>query len=496
MGTDVSLASAASDGIDISDRLRTVLELTRSFTFLVDLGPDGSVEADQVSDQLTRDLGYTVEDLRALGGALAIVHPEDLPKAVAMIDALVVGEQPRLELRAVAKDGSVRWLQVYCTTTRPDVVGAVRVFGVGQDVTEQVEARKALEESTARFRAMFEHAPFGLLVVSPDQEIRAVNPAFHRITGYSEEEVVGQHVSVVVDPAFLGEAQKRFDRKVSVTDAERLEYESLWRTKDGRQIDVEMTVVPERDEEGNIRQYMTTVQDVTERKRAKADAEQARAERLTLLERLVEAHVEERVRIARELHDGLGQVLTSASLFAISIEERAPAPLAPGLSTLRSQLDEALAATRDLVWRLRPVEMDEAGLADAVVTMAEKIRHRHHIDVDLHISGLDDRLAPRLEAAIYRVVQEAVMNSVKHADPEAISIVITRRGSAIVAVIEDDGAGFDVESVSGRDDEAGFGIVGMRERAASFGGQLAIESRPGNGVMVRLEVPCTAAESS
>jgi signal transduction histidine kinase len=140
--------------------------------------------------------------------------------------------------------------------------------------------------------------------------------------------------------------------------------------------------------------------------------------------------------------------------------------------------------------------MDEAGLADAVVTMAEKIRHRHHIDVDLHISGLDDGLPPRMEAAIYRVVQEAVMNSVKHADPEVISIVITRRGSAIVAVIEDDGGGFDVESVSARDDEAGFGIVGMKERAASFGGQLAIESRPGNGVMVRLEVPCTGAESS
>src|SRR4029079_9195686 len=100
-----------------------------------------------------------------------------------------------------------------------------------------------------------------------------------------------------------------------------------------------------------------------------------------------------------------------------------------------------------------------------------------------------DRLPPPLEAAIYRVAQEAVMNSVKHADPSVISVVITRRGPSIVAVIEDDGVGFDLRGVSARDDDAGLGIVGMKERAESFGGSLTIESRQGNGVMVRLEVP-------
>jgi PAS domain S-box-containing protein len=357
----------ASVGFGTSeDRLRTILELTKSFTFLVDLTQDGSVQVERVSDGFTRDFGYTVEDMTALGGALAIVHPEDLSLAAGMIEALVAGEQVRAEVRAVASNGSARWVEVYCATeSGPDGEGSLRLFGVGQDVTEQVQARHALER--------------------------------------------------------------------------------------------------------------------------------AQEERLVLLERLVEAHAEERVRLARELHDGLGQILTSASLYATSIEPGLPASLVASLATLRGQLEEALAATRTLVWRLRPVELDERGLAGAVVTLAEKIRQRHGFQVDVHISGLDERLPAPAESAVYRVVQEAVTNAVKHANPQTISIVITRRKSAVVAVVEDDGAGFALDELVGSDDESGFGIVGMRERAASLGGQLVIESRPGNGAMVRLEVPCEGA---
>ena len=347
-----------------------------------------------------------------------------------------------------------------------------------------VEPDRTLFASEARFRAFFDLSPFGYLIMSTDQKLVAVNPAACRLTGYDKDELIGQHPSLVVDPSFLEQAQSRFDDGLSASTADRVHQESVWRTKDGRHIDVELSVMPERDAAGRIRQFLVAVQDVSAAKRA-VD------ERQVLLDRVVEAHAEERVRLARELHDGLGQVLTSASLFASSIEEEAPAALGAPLASLRAQLEEALTATRTLVWRLRPVEVDAQGLGGAVAILAEKTRQRHGFEVDAHVSGLDERLAPATASAIYRVVQEAVTNAVRHADPRAISIVITQHGPAIVAVVEDDGAGFVPDRVVRRHgDESGLGLLGMRERAAAAGGRLVVESRPGNGAMVRLEVPC------
>jgi PAS domain S-box-containing protein len=485
VGSSRSLARVDVDTATSEDRLRTILELTKSFTFLVDIETDEFVRVERVSDSFTRDFGYTVEDLRALGaGALAIVYPEDLPRALATMQQLVAGEQPRAELRAVAKDGSVRWVRVYCTTESvPGGAGPTRLFGVGQDVTEEVETREAVSANAARLAAFFEQSPIGQAIITAEGNLVAVNGALCELTGYGPEDLIGGLPAVVVHPTVVERAKERFRRILRTGSADRVDFDSLWVTKEGRTIEVALTLVPERDADGRPTQWVIAVQDVTERNRA-------HEERQILLERVVEAHAEERVRLARELHDGLGQLLTSASLYATSIEEQAPEALVASLATLRGQLGEALAATRTLVWRLRPAEIDERGVAGAVVTLVEKIRQRHHVQVDVHIGGLQERLPAQTESAIYRVVQEAVTNAVKHADPQTISILITRRRSAIVALIEDDGAGFVLQSVVARDDLSGFGIVGMRERAVSVGGRLVIESRPGNGTMVRLEVPC------
>lgn len=205
-----------------------------------------------------------------------------------------------------------------------------------------------------------------------------------------------------------------------------------------------------------------------------------------LLGRVVHARHEERLRLARELHDGLGQTLTSAALLARSLEEGAGGTSASTVAALRRLVETALSETRTLMWTLRPIAVEEIGFEAALRALAEMFQRCHGVRVDVHLSGVDD-LSPAVEAAAYRVAQESMANALKHAGPSVLSVLACRWGSTFTVVVEDDGAGFDP---SARVDEGAAGILGMRERAAALCGRLDLDSRVGHGTTVRLVVPC------
>jgi signal transduction histidine kinase len=195
---------------------------------------------------------------------------------------------------------------------------------------------------------------------------------------------------------------------------------------------------------------------------------------------------DERLRLARELHDGLGQTLTSAALLARSLELEAGAGPGTAVAELRRLVEAALTETRTIVWRLRPADVEELGFEAALRALAETVQRGHGVQVDLHLSAMD-HLSPEVEAAAYRVAQEAMTNAVKHAARTVLSVLVCRRGPTFTLVVDDDGTGFDPSAGAGH---GGAGILGMVERAAALGGRLDIESRPGRGTTVRLDVPC------
>ena len=196
------------------------------------------------------------------------------------------------------------------------------------------------------------------------------------------------------------------------------------------------------------------------------------------------ARHDERLRLARDLHDGLGQTLTSAALFARSLEESAGDSRST-VAVLRQLVEAALAETETIMWRLRPAGVEQLGFEAALHTLADTFQRCHGVPVDIHLSAVDE-LSPAVESAAYRVAQEAMINAVKHGTPTVISVLASRRGPTVTLVVEDDGTGFD-PSAPLRD--RGAGIVGMRERATALGGRLDIESAPGQGTTVRLVVP-------
>jgi signal transduction histidine kinase len=205
--------------------------------------------------------------------------------------------------------------------------------------------------------------------------------------------------------------------------------------------------------------------------------------------RVIEAQELERRRLARELHDETGQALTSILLGLRGIRAARTATEAEQVETeLRDIVVQALQDVRSLAVELRPTALDDFGLVPALERLAETFGERSGIQtvVEPHLGA--ERLPAEAETALYRLVQEALTNVVKHAEASQVSIVLTRRDGGVTALIEDDGHGFDVDQV----DSAALGLVGMRERLALLGGTLAIESPPGEGTTIAAYLPLSS----
>lgn len=215
-------------------------------------------------------------------------------------------------------------------------------------------------------------------------------------------------------------------------------------------------------------------------------------ERSQLLAKVIAAQEEERKRIARELHDEAGQALTSLLLGLKHLEDTVSDPShKTKAAELRSLTAETLDLMRGMALELRPSTLDDLGLVAALRRYVADYGRKHGVETDFHAGALDGaRLRPQSETALYRIAQEALTNVVKHSEAHSVSVLLERRDTKVVLVVEDDGKGFDVEAVIGSGAPASkLGILGMEERAALVGGSLTIESRSGGGTAVFAEVP-------
>jgi PAS domain S-box-containing protein len=226
------------------------------------------------------------------------------------------------------------------------------------------------------------------------------------------------------------------------------------------------------------------------------EREVAERQRIDLLGRLVTSQEFERRRIARDLHDQLGQRLTAlrlkiASLKEISSRDEEIASRVERLQEIAEQLDSEVSF---LAWELRPTALDDLGLVDAVGAFVKEWSRHYEIAADFHASGLAKaRLSHDTETHLYRITQEALNNITKHAGAKYVTVLLEKRDENIILIIEDDGAGFDpgakrVKTEAGN----GLGLVGMKERATLIGGELEIESAPGDGTTIYVRVPLSA----
>ena len=227
--------------------------------------------------------------------------------------------------------------------------------------------------------------------------------------------------------------------------------------------------------------------DITDRKRA-VDALRDHAQRLrSLSHRLLHVQETERHHIARELHDQVGQLLTGLKLNLEILQHSNADPAVAILAEALDLINELTTRVRSLSLDLRPSMLDDLGLLPALLWYFDSYTKQAHVRVSFRHDGLDRRMAPDIETAAYRIVQEALTNVARHAGVDEAEVRCSARQTQLDIQVEDHGEGFDSEATL-RSYTTG-GLPGMRERAALLGGHLTVDSTPGEGTRVIAEIP-------
>jgi PAS domain S-box-containing protein len=347
-----------------------------------------------------------------------------------------------------------------------------------------VNARKeAIGDAAVEYRAVFEAAPDGIILVGPDGSIRDVNPCALRMFGYERGEIVGRRVEILV-PREL--QRKHVDHRQGYMESPRarpmgvgLELRGL--RKDGSEFPVEISLSPVPDDEG--RYVISIVRDLTERRALQAFGAGA-----------VRAAEEERQRIARELHDDTAQRLAGLMLMLkVAGKTEDPKEREERIEQVREEIGAAADAVRRIARGLRPPVLDDVGLPAALESLVRSLRQAHAVDIDLTMDEPLGRLGADSELAMYRIVQEALSNAIRHSGASRVAVSLHAEDHVLRAEVRDDGAGFATEHPFS-DEGQGLGLVGMRERARQAGGTLEIDSTPGAGTWVCVVLPCGETE--
>jgi PAS domain S-box-containing protein len=354
---------------------------------------------------------------------------------------------------------------------------------VSRDVTLQARTETAVRASEERLARMIDLAPDGVLLLDAAGRINFANRASVLLLG---ADPVGRtwddplwHLDSLEEGRIPGSAI-RFE-PVRRTGEPAGEVLRRCRPASGSEKILAFQSSPLRDRAGRITGVVTTIQDVTSRGRVQEER-QARVRLEELARRQVEAQEAERLRLARELHDELGGVL--AGLKAC-LSRPAVSPQPEEVAYVLEQIDRLLGRVRDLSLDLRPPCLDGQGLLPALVELLDHFIARTGLSVHLEPAGIQERIAPDLETAAYRIVQEALTNVSRHAGASRVTVRVWLDDTALTVQVEDDGRGFDPVSPTGR----GIGLIGMRDRAFSLGGEVTVDSARGAGTRVTAEFP-------
>jgi PAS domain S-box-containing protein len=363
---------------------------------------------------------------------------------------------------------------------------------VTERTAELEQSNEALRESGQRLRATQTNAPIGVVETSPDgAAYLSVNDEYCRLTGYTSEELLQRKVSDIAHPDDWAIEQDLYRRMIAGEfPTFRLEKRRIRKDGTALWVDVNRTVV--RDADGRPQYVIGAILDITERKKA----EEA-LRRRELLESVVRSQEAERHRIARDLHDHLGQQLTGLRLALTDVAKslgNAPDIIekVEKVQKISGQLDRDVSL---LAFELHAKILSEQGLLAALGQFVSEWSRSYQIQADFHAVNptARKRMPGEVETHLYRIAQEALNNTLKYAKAASVSVLLEIRDDEIRLIVEDDGIGFDLNSKAkaAKKSGRGLGLTSMKERADLLGGRLEIETIPGRGTTIFVNVPVT-----
>ena len=362
-----------------------------------------------------------------------------------------------------------------------NILGVI-VFAV--DITD----RKRAEEELKRQRLALEHAVEGLSFLDAEGRYLSVNGSYAAACGYTPQEMVGTPWTRTVHP---DDHTKLAHAYAEMLRTGKAAIETRGLRKDGSVFHKEVVMVVVRDEDGALRGHYCFVKDITDRTRAEEDIRRSREQLRALASRLESAREEERTRIARDIHDELGQALTALNMDLSWIRSRLPqskplAPLHEKALAMAGLITHTIESVRRIATELRPGVLDQLGLVAALEWQAATFQTRYGIACRLELPAGEIELNAQRSTALFRMLQEALTNVVRHADATSISITLDKTDTEVRLTVEDNGKGLSQESLATMQS---LGIMGLRERAMALGGALRLQGIPGRGTIVEVSLP-------
>lgn len=421
------------------------------------------------------------------------VHPDDRQRISGLLQKAITERSVfDTDFRAVLESGEIRWMSGFGRVVEEAANGnPVQMSGVMFDITDRKKAEenlrqseKHLRESEERLRLLIESVEdYAIFTMTPEGIINSWNMGAEKIFGWTETEVIGQSAAIIFTPE---------DRKKGAPDQEmktallkgRAPDERFHIRKDGSRFYVSGVMTLLKDTNGKLQGFVKIARDMSlQRKAEKAFRDKE------MLQKLVGAQEDERRRIARDLHDELGQKLTALRLKLEKArrmcEDEAVCAEIDHIDMLAKSIDDGVDF---LAWELRPAALDQLGLIPALANYVRQWTLYSGVRAEFLSSSLKrKRFAREVETNFYRIAQEALNNINKHAEAKNVEIMLEKRGNLIVLIIQDDGKGFNAKDKKMRG--KGIGLIGMQERAELIKGNLEIESAPGAGTTIFVRVP-------
>ncbi len=423
------------------------------------------------------------------------IHPEDRDRTMQHLEDYLAHPAGEFEiiLRLRHADGGYRWILSRANALTDGTGKPYRLLGSHLDITRQKELENQARLDEQRLAALTRNTPVYLVEVDREGYIRYINKAYQ---GVRVEQVMGTRIADWFPPAQHGAIRSAFQRVFDTGRAETIEYS-----------------IP--NPEGELRSYMTQITpvtgeadvacvvfsatDITEKIRTEEELRSAHEALRSLAATISDMGEADRRKIARELHDQIGQnlsaMLLNMNIIRQSLPPEANAQVRGRLSDSVGLVEETIDRTRTIMSDLRPSVLDDYGLCAAIKWSADQFAERLGIPVRvLCPASHRERFAPRIETILFRIAQEALTNCAKHAKAQNIEIAMQEREGMLELSIRDDGVGICGETGEKKKGKgAGWGVAIMRERVASVNGSLEIRSEPGRGTTLTAMVPAELA---
>ncbi len=395
--------------------------------------------------------------------------------------------------------------RTYLSTKAPyrDAAGnVIGLLGISHDITERKRAEEALGESEARYRRLFEAAPFGIGTADLAGRILSANPAMEQITGYAFEELLALGVArVYVNPSARQEVLREIRRHGRVRDREvdlrrkdgslchallNMEQISLGDGQPPVLLTTLRDITAHRQAEEALRELAATLESKVAARTAELGQRAQQLQKLTL--ELSQAEERERRRIALILHEDLQQQIAAAKFHLNLARNRAryDPPQQALVDRVDEMLKEAIEKSRCLSHDLSPAVLHMNDLGEVLRWLAHRVREQQGLTVQVDVTSAATLPSEALTMFLFRAAQEMLFNVVKHAGVNEAALRVRHRGRCVCLRVSDRGRGFDPQEIR---KTAGFGLLSIRERVELLGGRMKIQSVPGRGSVFRIVVP-------